>query len=220
MDNVKHFKVVSSLPTELEKNSIYYVRVGEGFDIYLTNNLGVIAAKTLNQQEIVFDEVPKPFYYQVFNRGQIGGASWFTRERSGNHISYSGSWQGWAQASPMTMPYNCKISKLHASFRQASFDWCSIAGNIFLDIGFLDHNYNSTLNERILRFEIPGSFTGNATGDGGFRYSISNITDMQLSNMFFEGEVIGIMMRTSTSIPGRIFNITDPILSFTFEEIL
>lgn len=45
---VKHHKIVASLPTQLEANSIYYVRVGTGFDLYVTNNTGLVVAYALN----------------------------------------------------------------------------------------------------------------------------------------------------------------------------
>lgn len=45
---VKHHKVVAALPPTLEADSIYYVRAGAGFDIYVTNGAGAIAAYPLN----------------------------------------------------------------------------------------------------------------------------------------------------------------------------
>ena len=48
MAKIKHHKVVSSLPATLLANSIYYVRVGTGFDIYVTNDVGTIVAYPLN----------------------------------------------------------------------------------------------------------------------------------------------------------------------------
>ncbi|MFC7347317.1 hypothetical protein ACFQO9_11370 [Chryseobacterium zhengzhouense] len=41
-------KVVSQLPSTLEKNTIYYVRVGNGFEIYVTNDSGFIVAYPSN----------------------------------------------------------------------------------------------------------------------------------------------------------------------------
>ncbi|WEW97688.1 hypothetical protein P3T65_26240 [Pseudomonas nitroreducens] len=49
MASVQHHKYVSSLPSTLEANSIYYVRVGTGFDIYVTNSSGEIVAYPLNR---------------------------------------------------------------------------------------------------------------------------------------------------------------------------
>ncbi|MCP8465942.1 hypothetical protein NK553_18480 [Pseudomonas sp. ZM23] len=49
MANVLHHKVVASLPAALEANSIYLVRVGSGFDQYITNSSGQIVAYPMNR---------------------------------------------------------------------------------------------------------------------------------------------------------------------------
>jgi hypothetical protein len=41
-------KVVNSLPTTLTKDTIYLVKVGSGFDVYVTNNSGIIVAYPIN----------------------------------------------------------------------------------------------------------------------------------------------------------------------------
>ncbi|WP_325435620.1 hypothetical protein [Pseudomonas nitroreducens] len=46
---VQHHKFVASLPSSLEANSIYYVRAGAGFDIYVTNSSGTLVAYPLNR---------------------------------------------------------------------------------------------------------------------------------------------------------------------------
>lgn len=46
---VAHHKIVSSLPDDLEAGSLYFVRRGVGFDLYVTNNSGMIVAYPLNQ---------------------------------------------------------------------------------------------------------------------------------------------------------------------------
>ena len=38
-------KVVSQLPSQLEANAIYAVRVGEGFDLYISDSTGAMAHK-------------------------------------------------------------------------------------------------------------------------------------------------------------------------------
>jgi hypothetical protein len=48
MSRVKHFKVVSALPATLEPDSIYYVRVGTGFDLYTTTSSAPVIARPLN----------------------------------------------------------------------------------------------------------------------------------------------------------------------------
>ena len=43
MPIVRQEKVVSSLPGTLEANTLYYVRVGVGFDLYLSDSTGTVA---------------------------------------------------------------------------------------------------------------------------------------------------------------------------------
>lgn len=50
MAQLKVIKVVSALPTPLAANAIYFVRVGTGFDLYVTNNTGTINSYTANYQ--------------------------------------------------------------------------------------------------------------------------------------------------------------------------
>lgn len=50
MAKVLHHKVVAALPEPLEADSIYYVRAGAGFDMYITNGAGVVAAYEINQK--------------------------------------------------------------------------------------------------------------------------------------------------------------------------
>ena len=49
MATIKQEKIVSSLPGSLTANTIYYVKVGAGFDIYVTNNIGTVIATPLNK---------------------------------------------------------------------------------------------------------------------------------------------------------------------------
>ncbi|CAM4003525.1 hypothetical protein [Ectopseudomonas alcaliphila] len=55
---IKHHKYVASLPGTLEANSIYYVRAGSGFDIYVTNSSGTIVAYPLNRSIDVWEFIP------------------------------------------------------------------------------------------------------------------------------------------------------------------
>lgn len=41
-------KVVSSLPGSLDANTVYFVRVGAGFDLYVTNDTGTVVAYQIN----------------------------------------------------------------------------------------------------------------------------------------------------------------------------
>lgn len=38
-------KVVAQLPNTLEPNTVYHVRTGEGFDLYVSDSTGTIAHK-------------------------------------------------------------------------------------------------------------------------------------------------------------------------------
>lgn len=49
MPTISQFKVVASLPSTLEPDAVYYVRVGTGFDIYVTNSSGTVVAYPSNQ---------------------------------------------------------------------------------------------------------------------------------------------------------------------------
>jgi len=49
MANIKHHKFVASLPAELEADSIYFVRVGSGYDQYVTNHSGTIIPYPMNR---------------------------------------------------------------------------------------------------------------------------------------------------------------------------
>lgn len=48
MAKVLHHKVVAALPSQLEPDSIYYVRARGGFDIHVTNGAGVVTAYSSN----------------------------------------------------------------------------------------------------------------------------------------------------------------------------
>lgn len=53
MPNVLQHKVVAALPEALEPDSIYYVRVGDGFDMYVTNGSGTVVAYKANYLKAV-----------------------------------------------------------------------------------------------------------------------------------------------------------------------
>lgn len=48
------YKVLNSLPAELEKDSLYFVQKNDGFDFYVTNHNGsIVQAYPLNRPEII-----------------------------------------------------------------------------------------------------------------------------------------------------------------------
>jgi len=60
MSRVLHHKFVASLPATLEADSIYFVRVGSGYDQYVTNHSGQIVAYPMN----------RPAYLPAYLQGQ------------------------------------------------------------------------------------------------------------------------------------------------------
>jgi hypothetical protein len=48
MANLLTNKVISTLPQTLTADTVYYVRVGNGFDIYITNSVGNVVGFPLN----------------------------------------------------------------------------------------------------------------------------------------------------------------------------
>lgn len=67
-------KHVSSLPGTLTANTLYFVRVGSGFDIYLTNDLGTVVAYGLNQSG-GGSPAGTSGKVQFNNNGSFGGAN-------------------------------------------------------------------------------------------------------------------------------------------------
>ena len=61
MSELRNEKYVNSLPSVLIANTIYYVKNGAGFDVYITNNSGTIIAYPLNivapSSGLIFQEV-------------------------------------------------------------------------------------------------------------------------------------------------------------------
>lgn len=58
MSIIKHHKVVAALPGTLEADSIYCVRAGTGFDIYVTNSSGTVVAYPLNKSALAVATLP------------------------------------------------------------------------------------------------------------------------------------------------------------------
>jgi hypothetical protein len=68
MELVRYEKVVSSLPWTLTANTIYLVRTGTGFDMYVTNDTGLVVAYPVNSKN-TFETVSKNLssYNWAFN---------------------------------------------------------------------------------------------------------------------------------------------------------
>lgn len=57
MSEFRAQKVVSSLPATLQANTLYFVRTGNGFDLYCSDQTGSIAHK-INQPVITYGAAP------------------------------------------------------------------------------------------------------------------------------------------------------------------
>jgi len=76
MATVKHHKVVASLPAELEPDAIYYVRAGQGHDVYVTNGSGMIVGYPANAALGLADKVDKAEGQSLMTdaeRAKLGG---------------------------------------------------------------------------------------------------------------------------------------------------
>lgn len=58
MSQVGFAKVVSALPSSLDPDTLYFVRVGSGFDVYLTNTNATPSAFSLNAPSVVIGGYP------------------------------------------------------------------------------------------------------------------------------------------------------------------
>ncbi len=63
-------KVVAALPSALTADTVYYVRVGVGFDVYVTNHTGTVVAYTLNPPP---DLLKAPVFADLFGDYVVSG---------------------------------------------------------------------------------------------------------------------------------------------------
>jgi hypothetical protein len=69
-DVIKFNKVISELPPVLEADAVYFVRTGEGFDMYVTDRTGSVAFRvnpmspTVGQGEELFVVTVEPYSAQ------------------------------------------------------------------------------------------------------------------------------------------------------------
>ncbi|RIA22679.1 hypothetical protein DFO61_3369 [Ectopseudomonas oleovorans] len=78
---IRHHKYVGALPSPLEADSVYYVRAGTGFDIYVTNSSGMVVAYPLNQAG---GDGGEDRLLAIYN-GQVGGSA---IEQSGQGVAF------------------------------------------------------------------------------------------------------------------------------------
>lgn len=73
MSKVLHHKVVAALPDPLGADSVYYVRKGAGFEIYVTNGVGVVTAYELNRGDSGVPAVRAPIPMSPLTGGALVG---------------------------------------------------------------------------------------------------------------------------------------------------
>jgi len=76
MATFKAFKVVGDLPAVLEANAIYAVRVGVGFDLYISDSTGETAHR-VNQDPAeypIFETAAEADAYTLANPGKVAFA--------------------------------------------------------------------------------------------------------------------------------------------------
>lgn len=75
MSVILQHKVVATLPGTLEADSLYYVRAGAGFDVYVTNSTGLVMAYTLNTAATLEAIVPALLGAIAYNTDITGQAA-------------------------------------------------------------------------------------------------------------------------------------------------
>ncbi|SDS21940.1 hypothetical protein SAMN05216421_1121 [Halopseudomonas xinjiangensis] len=163
MARIKHHKVVSSLPAELEADSVYYVRVGTGFDIYVTNGLGTLVSYELNTKPTYRNKLINGDF-RVWQRGTsltVGQGTnhfladrwkqWFGSDAGSGTISrivrspgrFAYSWQQTAAGSGAVPPQLRQtienVSTLAGQQAVFSFDIRVTAGTPTLQLYFVQH---------------------------------------------------------------------------------
>lgn len=188
-----------------------------------TNRLAIGDGVTPGGVEISCDSYSnnqkRTFNYRFFFKGNVYAGTWAGALLAGASVGYTGSSNGYVSSNPLNILFPSRIIKLYVNFRTIEFVTRTTPGNVFLDLGFLDHIYNATMNERILRFEIEGSFVGSSAVDIAYRKETTSITNIYKENFFRSGELIGIILRSDVSVPGLITRIRDAYFDLVFEEI-
>lgn len=118
MAGLKFHKVVSSLPPEgeLEKDSIYFVRAGNGFDIYLTNSTGLIRAYKSNK-DLAQEERDR--LSEILNNKSGKAGQFLSIGPNGNLI-----WRD-VQGAEM-LPESCSIERVNGLISSIIFDSYSV----------------------------------------------------------------------------------------------
>lgn len=144
---LKIHKIISSLPSTLEPDALYFVRVGQGFDLYLTDTTGSVAYSINSSSSVnpvpLPGVVPKPFGINDYIVPYaVGGTAGTTLALTANRIYWI----------PVYM-YPCTITEVAINVTTAA------TGNVNVGI----YNANSALQPNSL---IYSSITFNTSTTG------------------------------------------------------
>ena len=160
----------------------------------------------------------KLFYFQMHTKGDLTNGGWFHIHSDDKE---TGTWEGWEKDDryPTILPYNCKLSYAEMFIKGADYDWRSSAGNLYLSIALMDHDYNGA-NEIIrYNFTLNGSFTGNKIDHGSYRFSEPPFVIMSGNENISKPALIGSMFRKDNSQPGQIYKLKKSRILLVFEGI-
>ena len=91
MAAVKFHKVVGSLPSTLEANSVYFLRTGAGFSMHITNDLGQVEAYNLNTPSVVTESNAYwDFIYELDDVGIIN--KWADNTKTDHLLNIAFTW--------------------------------------------------------------------------------------------------------------------------------
>lgn len=164
--------------------------------------------------------IKKDFYAQIHKtktgNNLMSNATWFDHAPS---AIACGSYSGFGTSvQPIIIPFNCSLKNVLLNFRKANFDWRATAGSIFIELGFYSHIYNGASDYCRLGMTLSGSFSGNTTGDGTFKFPIEEIVARVGTNAFLQNQIIGVQLRKDISREGQIQSLSDPVLQLQFRE--
>lgn len=145
----KAYKVVSSLPDPLEPNAIYAVRVGEGFNLYVSDSTGSIAHK-INSLSDTFNNYLNQSYLGDYQVGNYYTNAILAYANSTSQNTNSPSYR--VDFYPFFVYRDIGIDRLAMISREAT-SGLLYQFSIYRDSG-------STLTQVSLNYEIDASTTG------------------------------------------------------------
>ncbi|MEM1672172.1 MAG: hypothetical protein QXT86_08990 [Archaeoglobaceae archaeon] len=161
MSILRFYKVIANLPSTLQPNSIYAVRVGEGFDLYITDATGSVAHKVNTGG--TFIPTPSPFsgfppkppgYNNYVVPYAIGGAAATT-------LALTSGRTYWI---PIFVDRNVRITQVAINVTTAS------AGTH--QVGIYSSNERGEPTNRLIMWDFNTGTTGLRTSTVGLPYTL------------------------------------------------